>query len=385
MSRPWWLYRSRGRIPSGTLGRRAPRPVTYADIALCRRLLEAFKVARNSSPASTESDRGIWAWVGDRYHRRLAEVLDQSDPRALARFLGSFFREDCVSGIAYGWPIRDTESWLGSRILARKSFDAIVSLAEALGVVPVETPEQGRAGIAFDEGVAELLAKIDQAVGLRMEAPDVGAPFGLDVDSRLITLEMPELIYAAIRLDQAIRLHLEHPSGDSVSVVEIGGGYGGMCYWFLRLCPDIVRYTIVDLPLIGVLQGYFLSKVLGPTAVSFVGESAARVTLFPSVALAEVDTPVDVVVNKDSMPEMPRDAMVAYLEWARLNCEGIFYSYNQEAASDFLGGAQGIVSATIDKLGGFRRVRRDHSWLRRGYAEEIYTCTAADVALAKLR
>jgi hypothetical protein len=96
-----------------------------------------------------------------------------------------------------------------------------------------------------------------------------------------------------------------------------------------------------------------------------------------------VETPVDVVVNKDSMPEMPRDAMVSYLEWARSNCKGIFYSYNQEAASEFLGEAQGIVSTTIDELGGFSRTRRDHSWLRRGYAEEIYTCTADRARVAR--
>jgi hypothetical protein len=276
MSRPWWLYRSRGRVPAGKITQRAPSPVTGTDVALCERLLAAFATVRGASATSTESDHGIWAWVGNKYHRRLAEALDRSDPRTLARFLGSLFREDCVSGIAYGWPVRDTESWLGSRILSWKTLDALVSLAEALGAVPVETPEQGRAGIAFDDGATELLAKIERTLGLRMEAPDVGAPFGLDIDGRLITLEMPELIYAARRLVQAIDLHVHRPSGDPLTVVEIGGGYGGMCYWFMQLQPDIGHYTIVDLPLIGVLQGYFLGKVLGPTTVSFAGEPRAR-------------------------------------------------------------------------------------------------------------
>lgn len=43
-----------------------------------------------------------------------------------------------------------------------------------------------------------------------------------------------------------------------------------MAYWLLRMSN--LRYTIVDLPLINVLQGYFLSQALGPSKVSLHGE-----------------------------------------------------------------------------------------------------------------
>ncbi len=372
MSRPWWFYRARGRIPNYPIKRRTPRRVTDADVELCRRLLSAFALATSDGHAQGEARPGIWSWILSTHQRELAQALADGDPGDLARLLASMFQKEFVWGIAHGGHVRDSASWLGARILNLNSLDLLVSLAEALGVSPVENPEQGRAGVAFSEGIVDLVARIDRAIGFRIDAPNVGAPFGLAVEDRLITLEAPEQIYTAGRIDQAICTHLHSLTGDAPALVEIGGGYGGLCYWLLRTRPDVTRYTIVDLPIMGVLQGYFLAQALGSDAVSFLGEPPALVTLVPDSALAEVQVPFQVLVNQDSMPEMPHETMLSYLEWGREHCHGFFYSYNQETTADFLGQTQGLVPTAMDRLGGFRRVRRDRSWLRRGYAEEIY-------------
>ena len=56
-----------------------------------------------------------------------------------------------------------------------------------------------------------------------------------------------------------------------------------------------------------------------------------------------------------------------------LRGEGLFYSYNQEAAARLGdGAAQNIVHEAVTEVGGFVRVSRDPSWLRRGYVEEVY-------------
>ena len=372
MTRPWWFYRARGRVPICKVQRRPPNPVTEADIELCERLLVAFKASTSRGRPIGETHHGIWAWTLNTYQRQLAETLQHGDARDLAHLLASMFQQEFVWGIAHGGHIRDSGSRLGARILNLNSLDLLVSLAEALGVTPVENPEQGQAGIAFSEGVGELISQMERVLGFRIDAPDVGAPFGMAIDGRLLTLEAPDQIYGAVRLDQAIPVHLHHRLGDSPAIVEIGGGYGGMCYWFLLLRPDVTRYTIVDLPIMNVLQGYFLAQTLGSATVSFFGEPPAQVTLVPDSELAEVATPFDILVNQDSMPEMPHETMLSYLAWARSNCSGFFYSYNQEATADFLGQIQGIVSKGITQIGGFERIRRDQSWIRRGYAEEIY-------------
>jgi putative sugar O-methyltransferase len=239
-------------------------------------------------------------------------------------------------------------------------------------VHPVHNPEQQRVSQGPTKGLLQLISDIESRLGFRIHFPDAGAPYGVTIDGRLITLETPEQIYGALRLDQAINLHLADIDARSPRIVEIGGGYGAMCYWFLQMSATTANYTIVDLPIINLLQGYFLAQALGHQIVSFYGEPARRVTLLPVSARAEIEVPFHVLVNKDSMPEMPYDTVVDYLGWGRANCDGFFLSYNHESASDFQGHLQGRVSETVDQSGSFRRLRRDRSWVRPGYVEEVY-------------
>jgi hypothetical protein len=363
--RPEWLYRGKGRIPRGRLEFRDARPVTAADRALCQRLIDAYALATKSDEPSTT---GMWAWIFDQRQHQLAKALDERDVEPLATLLGSMFRQEFMVGIAYGDLVRDAASRFGERIWWVKSLDGLVSLAEALGAVPAETPEQGELGQAFEDGVGNLVEAIEKQLGTSIDFPDVGNAYGIKAGAALVPPEWPEQIYAADRLTSAMA---QHTTNDHSRVVEIGAGYGAMAYWVMKMRPNLGSYTIVDLPIVNVLQGYFLSKALGADRVSLHGESAAALSIAPNTSLDEL-APCDVVVNKDSMPEMAEQAMLDYLAWARTNCSGIFFSYNQEARATFKGVEQNLVPAAVEQIGGFRRVRRDGSWVRRGYVEEIY-------------
>jgi hypothetical protein len=366
-----WFY-SRGRVPPTRIEFRPPTPVSDADVELCQRLLAAFSKAGEQQPGA-QSTEGMWSWIFDARQGDLAATLKKGDPAALAELMASMLAQDFVLGMAQGPLIRQTRFRLEARAWGLKSLDGLASLAEALGVVAVESPEQGGAGLAFEVSFAELFAAIEGELGFRVDFPDIGAPSGLAVEGRLITPDTPDQIYAAIRLDQAISLHLGRGADlDSLRIVEIGGGHGAMCHWFLQRQEAVSRYTIVDLPIVNVLQGYFLGRALGPDRVSLYGEPPAQVEIVPNFALAEVESPCDALVNKDSMPEMPYEAMVEYLEWGADNCEGLFYSHNQEAAVEFLGETQGVVHKAVAEMGGFERLRRDAAWVRGGYVEEVY-------------
>ena len=56
---------------------------------------------------------------------------------------------------------------------------------------------------------------------------------------------------------------------------------------------------------------------------------------------------------------------------------GSFTAHSQEAAAVYNGTPQNVVPELLAQLHGFTRLRRDHSWVRRGYAEEIYRVAAA--------
>jgi hypothetical protein len=371
LRRPEWLVRGRGRLPAGRLEFRPPRPVADEDRALCERLVDAYRRATGGADRAA-STTGMWAWIFSERQRRLAEALERGDPGHLAALLAGMLRSEFVVGMAYGDLVGDPRPRLGARLWWLKTLDNLASLAEALGVVPTENPEQGGVGIAFERGLGDLVARIERHLGCDIAFPDVGAPYGIRAGTTLIPPDWPEQLYAAWRLADAMERHAA-----GTRVVEIGAGYGAMAYALLTLRPDVEHYAVVDLPIVNVLQGYFLAKALGAEQVSLFGEPPARLAVVPNHALDTVPTPCDVVVNKDSMPEMPEAAMLDYLRWTKAECTGLFFSYNQEAQASFGGERQNLVPDAVAAVGGFDRLRRDVSWVRRGYVEEIYARVAA--------
>lgn len=367
-----WFF-NWGRIPRTRIECRAAAPVSDSDVQLCERLLAAHKRVIEHRPQEVATE-GMWSWIFDQRQQDLARAVDGDDPRALAEMMASMFTEDFVLGMAPGPLIQQTNSRLGSRAWGLKCLDGLASLGELLGVVAVENPEQGRAGLAFQAGLDDYFTALEKELGFEIDFPQVGAAAGLAVGGRLVTPDTPDQIYAALRLDQAIKSESGRLNGGGAEprIVEIGGGYGAMCYWFAKCRPDFASYTIVDLPVVNILQGYFLGRALGADRISLYGEPGAQIRIIPNFALGDVDTPFEILVNKDSMPEMPSDAMNEYLEWGAVNCTGLFYSYNQEAAMDFLGEQQGVVHKAVARLDGFERLRRERAWVREGYVEELY-------------
>jgi len=135
-------------------------------------------------------------------------------------------------------------------------------------------------------------------------------------------------------------------------------------------------YTILDLPLINVLQGYFLSKALGESKVTLYGEPKQEGTVvhvMPTYAINTMNRKdIDVLINENSMPEMPEQSVVDYVQWARNSVRGVFYSYNQEACTIVNGIPPVLVPEIVARVEGFRRLSRNISWLRSGYVEEVY-------------
>jgi hypothetical protein len=85
-----------------------------------------------------------------------------------------------------------------------------------------------------------------------------------------------------------------------------------------------------------------------------------------------VERNVDLLLNENSMPEMPESTVEEYIRWAQRVVRGVFYSYNQETDRPAQGVPQVLVPAVVNRVGGFQRISRDLSWIRRGYVEEVY-------------
>jgi hypothetical protein len=369
--RPAWLYRSHGAIPSTTFHFRSANRVTPQDVALCQRLLDAFQRARDDGTPRS----GMWTTeVFQERQRELLEALEGGRPEVLAERLASMLRSEFVLGMASGSLGIAKRSRLTHRLRNLQILSKLAALGESQGTARLENPEQGEVGLAFANGLERLVAETERALGVSLDFPDVGAAYGIQVAGRLISGDSLDQIYAAARIRDAIDEFLPEVE-PPVRIVEIGGGYGAMAYWLVQMVS--AEYVVVDLPIVNVLQGYFLAQSLGHDAVSLYGEDTGRVAVLPTHALADIELPFDVLVNKDSLPEIPLDAAERYLNWAREGCDGIFFSYNQEAAAALDGEAQIVVPEILARLGGFDRLTRNPSWLRPGYAEEVYRVRAS--------
>ena len=317
-----------------------------------------------------EGDPTIWDSIRDVHLAGLRQAL-AGESETFVDFAGSLFRTSAVNGFSYGstfdpWPHR----W---HYLPVQIELSVVTLAEYLGIVRAECPEQGERAAWTQQFTEEgLISALEKNLGVRIEHPRIGNPRGTMFGGRFIARETCSHLYAAHRMKALI--DAEIPNGP-VNVVEIGGGYGGTCHWLRQLLgARMGRYAIVDLPEVSAIQAVFLGDTLGGR-VSLPGETSndATVRLLLTDELGLLGFEPDVAINQDSLPEMPRSEALRYLDWIGHSAARLFLSFNQEAFAH--NGEQGLQNwvpelASLHKE--FFRFSRETSWDRRGYVEEGY-------------
>jgi hypothetical protein len=373
LAHPQWLTEhSCAAIPDREVAFTEPLPCSEEQLALCERIACAYRAARE--PHSDLSP--IWKGKVGRYYGVLERALFTGDARALNDQLRWMFRRPFLAGIST--PI-DYEEPAAARHWALRTYDCLAALAEAVGVVRAECPEQGIVGRVFAEGIDTLPERIETVLGISLDYPPIGAPYGILIGERLITRETARHLYAALWLREAIDLYLQRPAGGEVRIVEIGGGFGGAAMWYLRLPRRRAgSYTIVDLPLMNAFQAYFLGQVHGSNALQLFGERRrgdASIQILPTQTLTGPrPLTAEVVFNQDSLPECGERAVREYLAWMQTHVRGLFLSCNQEAATPVNGVPQLVVAELAAEYDALKRLTRRPSWVRRGYVEEVYRC-----------
>lgn len=365
------------KVPNLKMFYRSPKPVTEADVRLCLRLTEAYLRSTRDEKKVEEQTSELWSKTLKQHSRKLKTALHAADARELAAVLSCMFREEFVFGLASGHLFDHSLSRFGSKIWSLKYQDNLVALAEYLGIVRTESTQQGEVCFALREGMETLAGRIQESIGISLDFPDIGAAYGIMAGKSLVTMEAPEHLYAALRVSQAVKDYGVERNSGKLNVVEIGAGFGGLAYWLIMLNRFAVKtYTIIDLPLVNLIQGYFLAKVFGADRVLLFGEPEKEGVLFRVMPTFSADNmkakDIDVLINENSMPEMNEQIVDHYLKFAKRCLKGIFFSYNHEAHSFVFGKLQVLVPQAVKRVGGFERLSRNASWLRSGYIEEVY-------------
>jgi putative sugar O-methyltransferase len=349
-----------------------PLPVdANASLIIARRLLRSHAQTKLASNDAIPQD-SIWGVLLESHYSELIKIVSNGDERALAEFLSVLFRTETVDGYTYGstfnsWPHR----W---HYLTKQIELSVVQLAEAVGLVRAECHEQGE--VAFWRKLTseeDLIEGLEAFFGFRIEQPRVGDPRGIMFGGRFLTRETCSHLHSAYKMSLAIeRNAIKSP----LNVVEIGGGFGGTSYWLRKLLADRIQYqVIVDLPEVNLVQAYFLGMCL-PDKLILTGEKSEGVNdpilLISYDELSQIKFRPNIVINQDSMPEMPVAEVNRYFEWISENLDGVFISFNQEALATGGADMQVWVPSIAARFGRLKRVSRETSWDRRGYVEEVY-------------
>lgn len=343
------------------------------ELQIVERVISAYHRALEDNPQPDGNKRDLWNEVGSAHHKEIIELLQQRNVAGTAEYL----RNAPARGITYGITQGDEATrHLRTndevrRLVGTLHMDALASLAEFLGLLDLENPEQGpRWGENLHVEPQSLVESISAAVGFPIVGPPVmNLSFGIKSGDSVLTWRDAAALYAAQRL-KAIAAE----RGIATPVIcEIGGGLGGTAYYAHRMGAK--QYTIVDLPLIGVLQGYFLLRCLPGADIQLYGEEekSPAIRLVPTYMFHDPRWKYDLLFNQDSIPEMHLDYSTDYLRQARNNVGLGFLSINQEAQAFQTGQVrQTVVRDIVRQVGGYKQVYRFRHWLRAGYAEELY-------------
>jgi putative sugar O-methyltransferase len=298
--------------------------------------------------------------------KQISDYFKNENPKFLSNKLNGIFRTKFVYGLSSGDAYKLCKSYLSKKIWSLKYLDLIISLNEYYATLRHESPAQGKQGIYLNSNLNEMIINIEKNFKANISFPNIGSPYGIKIENKLLTFENLEHIYAAEKISKYIDLFGEKK--ENLNILEIGSGYGGLARnIFLKMPHKINSYTLVDLPLMLAYQKYFLKK-------SFQNSELSKKFNFKNPKKFIYDkNHYDVLINQNSFAEMNKEITSNYLDnFIKKTKNGLVLSFNHEAISTYKNNLQVAlpdVTKNNDKL---QLLLRSLSWIRKGYVEEVY-------------
>lgn len=164
---------------------------------------------------------------------------------------------------------------------------------------------------------------------------NIGHPRHYNYNNYLLNFDDLYHIYASWQLKRFIN----NQNIIIEKIVEIGGGYGNFSYKCKTLFPHI-KYIIIDLPEVLLLQHYYLSSMNAEYKIINLIDNSINIDiendkydflLIPYNIYNNYNFSFDVIVNKRSLGEMPKIVLEDYFKWIQKNIkkDGLFYIVNR--------------------------------------------------------
>ena len=182
----------------------------------------------------------------------------------------------------------------------------------------------------------------------------------------IITYRAIQSLYLAYRISQLIN-NVQYQK-EHVKICEIGAGLGRSALYANQL--GINEYTLVDIPMTIISQGYYLMRCLGEDAVVLPGEpqkNSPQINLMHAEDFLSSKSKFDLIVNVDSITEFGHDLALQYLKkFSEL--APAFLSINHESNNI-------RVINLLKELNVPYKTSRYPYWMRQGFVEELVKFT----------
>ena len=167
---------------------------------------------------------------------------------------------------------------------------------------------------------------------------NAGNPRHYAHDNKLLNFDDLYHIYATWQINRFIKLE----NSIIKTVVEIGAGYGNFSHKF-KTTNNNIKYIIIDLPEILLLQHYYLLannnsyKIINLIDYKNkdidIDNTDCDFILIPFNMYKNYNFKCDIIINKRSLGEMPKIILNDYFVWIQKNLkkDGLFYLVNRYA------------------------------------------------------
>ncbi|MYM70404.1 putative sugar O-methyltransferase [Pseudoduganella sp. FT55W] len=268
-----------------------------ADPAIIERVMKAYQRSKEVQQGAAEVYQvsHMWLPIYSGYMGEVMDVMARRDAEALGRIYANFFRESCSVGI-HGLPID----------MAANFFNVPVISDESKGKYVEDIMHR------FNIWLSSMGKALPLDV---LETPVVGNPYGFYIDGKFYRHGVDYQHYYATAISRLTR------SKSHRTVLELGGGFGGLGYFLLRDNPDLT-YIDVDLPENMALTAYYLLNACPDKKIALYGEvdlktadlSQYDAIVLPNFAIAELPSgTVDLCFNSYSLAEMSLDTVDNYI------------------------------------------------------------------------
>ncbi len=336
-----------------------PLAASPNDAFIAERILRAFNKARKDENKDATGD--IWDQIQEKHGDFYAI---HGDAVKVAEYMNNMNQHNITLGVSSS-TLAEFQDMFKSPIIRQEwgvfVKDVMVCFAEAVGAIPYHL---GGDALYGDEN--SLLGRIEDKIGIKITPSDIeGGLYKLKINNKFFVYRDFWSAYIAWRIHDLV--------GPNASIAEIGGGLGAVALYAGQF--GIKDYSIYDLPIINLVQAWYLIK--GGVDVMLYGEEneSHSVKILPYWEFTNKKS-FDLTLNADSFPEMDASIVTGYLETIKKNTKKYLLSINQEEAGEYGDGRRHVVvQDAVAKVSGLKRISRSPFWFLQNYAEELYTIT----------